>query len=239
MRTSFTHRIWSVGIIFLLVVSFFATAGAQPPQAPSPDDNLTPEEFTLILKEAWGFLFDETDSLLKAIEKKGEFETKAEFERRVVDRRQQYIAQTHRHARDKKFRERIFGVLMKATLVSYDADAQAYVVRCDTMIEAPYNVPSVKTVMPTNPYGALTDTIRAGYRTSSIFLKFKPFRWQIARDAARLAKAEEAELFFKVRFRIDMAQDSFKTEASFGIIPVHIMLLNKRTNTIHWEQKLM
>ena len=239
MRTSFADRIRSAGIALLLGVWFFATAGAQTPQAPLPDDNVAPEEFTLILKEAWGFLLDETDSLLKVIEKKGEFETKSEFERRVVDRRQQYIAKTHRYTRDKKFRERIFGVLMKATLVSYDADAQAYVVRCDTTIEAPYNVPSVKTVMPTNPYVALTDTIRAGYRTSSIFLKFKPFRWQIGRDAARLVRAEEAELFFKVRFRIDMAQDAFKTEASFGIVPVHIMLLNKRTNTIHWEQKLM
>ncbi len=238
MRTSFADRFRSVGIALMMGVWFVATTGAQTPQAPSPDDNMAPDEFTLILKEAWGFLLDETDSLLKAIEKKGEFETKSEFERRVVDRRQQYIAKTHRHARDKKFHERIFGVLMKTILVSYDADAQVYVVRCDTTVEAPYNVPSVRTVMPSNPYVALSDTIRAGYRTSSIFLKFKPFRWQIARDAARLAKADEAELFFKVRFKIETAQDNFKTDARFGIVPVHIMLLNKRTNTIHWEQKL-
>jgi hypothetical protein len=225
--------------LLLSVLVVAPTTTAQTTQPLGQEDSMAPEEFTAILKEAWGFLFDETDSLVKAIEKKGEFETTPEFERRVADRRRQYIMRTQRYAQEKKFNERIFGVLLKAKLVSYDADAQVYLVRCDTTIEAPYNVPTVRTMIPSNPYVALNDTIIAGYRTSTIFLKFKPFRWQIARDAARAAKADEAELFFKVRFRIEMAQNAFKSEATFSILPVHIMLLNTRTNTIYWEQKLL
>lgn len=227
----------SLLLLLMCIVALRATG--QTPEPSPQDETMGPEEFTAILKEAWGFLFDETDSLMKAIERKGEFETTPEFERRVAGLRQQYIARTHRYAREKKFNERVFGVLLKANLVSYDADKQVYTLRCDTTIEAPYNVPTVRTIMPVNPYVGLRDTIVAGYRTSSIYLKFNPFRWQIARDAARAAKADEAELFFKVRFKIEMAQTSFKSEAIFSIVPVHIMLLNRRTNTIHWEQKLM
>lgn len=230
---------------FLLLIGALILGGlttplrAQTPQ-PTAEDNLTGDEFAAILKEAWVFLKDETDSLLKRIEKKEEFETSGEFERRVIDTRQRYIASTQRFQREKKFHERVFGVLLKAKLQNYDADQQVYFVRCDTSIQAPYNIPSLKTTIPRNPYVGLIDTIRGGYRVSVIYLKFSPaFRWQVGRDAARIAKLEEEDLFFKVRFRIDAAQETFKKEAYLTIIPSHIMLFNRKTNTIHWEQKLM
>jgi hypothetical protein len=228
---------------FLLFIGLSMPAGAplqaQTPQPPT-EDNLTADEFSSILKEAWVFLNDETDSLLKRIEKKGEFETSSEFERRVADMRQRYVASTQRFQREKKFHERVFGVLLKASLGSYDADKGVYLVGCDTSIQAPYNIPTLKTVVPRNPYVGLADTITGGYRVSVIYLKFRPaFRWQVPRDAARIAKVEEGELFFKIRFRVNAGQETFRKEAYLTIIPAHIMLLDRKTNTVHWEQKLM
>jgi len=204
-----------------------------------PEDNLAPAEFTIILKEAWTFLKEETDSYAAMIGKKTEFETSAEFERRSVQARQQYLAKITKYIKDKKLDQRVIGVNLKAGMEQYDADTQIYSISSPTVIEAPYNLPTVSTEIPANGYVALSDSIRKGYRTSSIYLKFHPyFKWQVARDIAKAARDDEASLFFKVRFKVEMGQGDTRRGARFVIVPKQVMLINQRTNSIYWDQAL-
>ena len=130
------------------------------------------------------------------------------------------------------------GVLLKASLDQYDADNQIYTVTCPAVIEAPYNLPSITTEIAANPLVALADSIsKMGYRTSSIYLKFTPhFRWQVARDIAQAAKNSEADIYFKVRFKIDLSQGTTRKGARFAIVPKQILFVNQKSNTTYWEQ---
>ncbi|HTY37820.1 MAG TPA: hypothetical protein VMH23_11955 [Bacteroidota bacterium] len=225
--------------IFLAVPSILSSQTPQTTATPLSEDNLSPAEFTTILKEAWTFLKDESDNYVKTVGKKTEFETTAEFEKRSVEARQQYLAKITKYIKDKKLDQRVIGVNMKAGLEQYDADSQIYSIASPTVIDAPYNLPTVSTEIPANSYVALSDTIRKGYRTSAIHLKFSPyFKWQVARDIAKAAHTDEASIVFKVRFKIDMSQAGASKGARFVIIPKQIMLLNQRSNTIYWEQAL-
>jgi hypothetical protein len=207
--------------------------------SPLSEDNLTPAEFTDIVKEAWTYLKEETDNYQKAIGEKSEFETTAEFEKRIVEARQQYLAKIMKYMKDKKFDQRVLGVLLKASLVQYDADNQLYAVSCPIVIDAPYNIPSILTEVPSNPYLALADSIKMGYRTSSIYLKFTPyFRWQVGRDVAKSAKADEENVSFKIRFKVQMGQGEGRKGAKFSIVPQQILLINQKTNTTYWQQSL-
>ncbi len=209
------------------------------PATAVPEDNISPAEFTVILKEAWTFLKDENDNYTKIVGKKTEFETTAEFDKRTIDARQQYLAKVAKYIKDKKLDQRVIGVVLKAGMDQYDADGQIYNITSPSTIDAPYNLPSVSTEVPPNNYVALSDSIRKGYRTSSIYLKFNPyFRWQVGRDIAKAAHNDEASIFFKVRFKVDMAQGDSRRGARFAIVPKQIMLFNQKTNAIYWEQTL-
>jgi hypothetical protein len=204
-----------------------------------PEDNLKPEEFTVIMKEAWSFLKEQTDSLASIVGSKNEFETTAEFEKRTVDARQQYLSKINKYIKDKKFDTRVMGVLFKARLGEYNADRQEYAVTSPTLLEAPYNIPSVVTEIASNPVVALSDSIKKGYRTSSVYLKFSPhLRWQVPRDTARVAKNDESQLYFRVRFKLDLSQTGATKGARFLIVPQRIQLVNMRTNSVYWEQVL-
>jgi hypothetical protein len=233
-------RYYALLLALVLIPSLLSSQTTPPTTAtPLPEDNLAPAEFTMILKEAWTFLKDENDNYIALIGKKTEFETTAEFEKRSVQARQQYLAKVTKYIKDKKLDQRVIGVNLKAGLEEYDADSQIYSVASPMVIEAPYNLPTVSTEIPANGYVALSDSIRKGYRTSSIYLKFNPyFKWQVARDLAKAARADDANIFFKVRFRIEMGQGDSRKGARFVVVPKQVMLLNQRTNTIYWEQML-
>jgi hypothetical protein len=131
------------------------------------------------------------------------------------------------------------GVLLKASLDQYDADNQMYRVACPTVVDAPYNIPTVLTEVPTNAYVALADSIKKGYRTSSVYLKFAPyFRWKVARDIAKAAKDDEESIYFKVRFKVEMGQGEGKKGARFAIVPKQVFLINQKTNATYWEETL-
>lgn len=242
MRTILREVIRHCTLLFALVLipSLLSSQSTQAtPSTPLPEDNLSSADFTAILKEAWTFLKDETDNYTQTVGKKTEFETTAEFEKRTVEARQQYFAKVTKFIKDKKFDKRVIGVLLKAELEQYDADNQVYNIACRSTIEAPYNLPAVSTEIYANTYVGLADTIKQGYRASAIHLKFNPyFRWQVARDVARSAKNDDANVFFKIRFKIDMGQGEMKKGARFAIVPKHVMLINQKTNTVYWEQTL-
>ena len=242
MRTLLRDTIRQIALLATLVV-IPAFLPAQTPQAkpatPLPEDNIPPSEFTSMLKEAWTFIKDESENYAAAVGKKTEFETTAEFEKRSVVARQQYLAKIAKYVKDKKFDQRVIGVLLKANLNQYDADNQVYNISSPSVIEAPYNVPAVTTEIPQNAYVGLADSIRMGYRTSSIYLKFNPyFRWQVGRDIAKATKDDEANVFFRIRFKVDMSQGETRKGSRFSIVPKQVMLFNQRTNTVYWEQTI-
>jgi hypothetical protein len=242
MRTALRDSIRDGALIlaFVFLPSLLSSQSTQPPPTTAlPEDNLSPAEFTTILKEAWTFLKDENDSFTRAVGKKAEFETTAEFEKHTIEARKQYLTKITKFAKDKKFDQRVIGVLLKANLDQYDADNQVYDVSCPNLIDAPYNLPTMSTEIPSNTYVALADSIKKGYRTSSIHLKFSPyFRWQVARDIAQTAKSGEADIFFKVRFKIDLNQASVSKGARFVVIPKQVLFFNQKSNAVYWEQTL-
>lgn len=233
-----TRRPGWIFTVLIVVGILPATLSAQT-LPPENEDALMPNDFTAILKEAWSYLKDETKAYLDTVKQKSEFETTAEFEKRIANSKQQYLNAVFKYYKEKKFDQKVFGVLFKAQLKTYDADNQWYMVECPTIVEAPYNIPTVQTEIPSNPYVALADSITRGYRTSSIYLKFNPyFRWQVPRDVAQKAKAEEASVYFKVRFAVDFVQEDIGAQARFTITPKHIQLLNQQSKLTYWEQSL-
>lgn len=211
---------------------------APTPSAPA-EETLEPAQFTETLKQVWIFLKEEMTKHVEAVEKKNEFETSKEFERRVTDLKQQYLARVIKYSRDQKLDQRVIGVLFKATPVEYNADKQSYKISSPTVVEAPYNIPTVQSVIRNNPYVALADSIRSGYRTSSIYLKFKPhFQWQTTRETAQSAKGDAESLFFKVRFSINIESAEVKQPAILNLVPREILLLNNKTNQIFWSQRI-
>jgi hypothetical protein len=240
MRTVLSELSQKSALFFLLVLfpSLLLSQSTTPTQAtPLPEDSLSPGEFTAIMKEAWSYVKDQYDGYSKSVGQKTEFETTAEFEKRTVDARRQFLMKIKQYITDKKFEQRVMGVLLPSSLDRYDADNQIYTVTCPTVIEAPYNLPSIATELQANPYVALADSIRKAYRTTSIYLKFDPsFRWQVARDAAHAAKDDQASIFFKIRFKLDLTQGDGRKGARFLIVPKQIIFYNQKTSAIYWEQ---
>ena len=242
MRTVLSSLSQKSALLFLLVLfpSFLLSQTTAPMQTtPLSEDSLTPGEFTAMMKEAWSFVKDEYDAYVKNVGKKTEFETTAEFEKRSLEARRQFLTKITKYIKDKKLDQRVIGVRLNASLDQYDADTQFYTVTCPTVIEAPYNLPTISTEIQPNAYVALADSIRKGYRTSSIYLNFNPsFRWQVARDIAQAAKNDQANIFFKVRFTLDLTQGGGRKGARFMIVPKQIVFYNQRTNAVYWEQTL-
>lgn len=239
MKVMTGRSYWFVVALLALALHSFPFSSQAQTKPEETEDALNPADFTAILKEAWTYLRDETKNSLDTTKQKSEFETSADFTKRVATTKQQYLTSLFNYSKEKKFDQRIFGVLLKAQLVSYDADNQVYKVGCSTTVEAPYNIPTVQTEVSSNPYVALADSITRGYRTSSIYLKFNPyFRWQVSRDVAVKAKADEANLYFKVRFAVNFVQSDITNMARFTIIPKHIQLINQQSHTVYWDQSL-
>lgn len=200
------------------------------------DANLSPEQFTEILKKEWSFLKEKTDAFLGETVAKGEFETTTEFEKRVAGRRQAYMADIAKRIKDEKFDTRVFGLLLKARLVSYNADKQVYAVACSVMVEAPYDIPSLVSYIPTNPYIGIRDTVLGGYRANQLVMKFKPtWNWSVDRATAMETKNEETAVYFRIRFTIDIAQTAIKQQALLRIVPKDIELVNTNQKKILWR----
>ena len=227
---------------FIVFLISFLTGAAQFAAAQQPsyqDDDLSPESFSIILKDEWVYLRDATEQLEKETGLRGEFETTPEFQARSGQARKTFLAKLNAHIKEKKLDKRIFGVWFKAELISYDADGGMYTVKCNTTIPAPYDIPTVECIVPTNAYVGMTDSVKGGYRTPTIRLMFDPdFQWKAARNDAKAAKGSEANVFFKIHFMIDITQDSYSARARMRIVPKDIILMNKMNNTVFWKQDI-
>ena len=237
MRSHIFRQIFS-GILCagLAVTACQVQLFAQQP-APAPaEEILTPEDLTRILKEEWQFLKEETDAFLASTNQRAEFETKGEFDERVARQKQIYLSKVNSHIAEKKFDKRKLAVLFKAVLVSYQTDLQRYSISAGSVVEAPYNAPTIKCSVAPNAYLGLSDSVRSGYRTSQLYLKFRPnFMWKTGRDNAQQAKNEEAVLFFKVNFVLDLTQVEMKKQANLKIVPKEISLINQSNQQKFWD----
>ncbi len=216
---------------------FFSLSPAQQEAVTSPaDDAMMPEQFTETLKQVWTFLKNEMENYLTSIKERDEFETSSEYERRVTDSRRQYLAKVVKYSRDQKLDQREFIVLFKASLGAYDADKQMFGLHSPTVVDAPYNIPIVQCVIRKNPYVALADSIRKGYRTSSLYIDLpKGNKWQVSRDLARSAKADEEQIYFRVKTKIDIEKTDVKNQAVLELIPTELALVNRKSSQVYWN----
>ncbi|MCU0452926.1 MAG: hypothetical protein MUE68_04655 [Bacteroidetes bacterium] len=222
----------------LLSAFLAATAPAQE-SAPDADASLSPEQITEILKTEWSFLKEKSDAFFAEIQSKGEFETTPEFEKRVAARRQIFQAEIAKRIKDEKLDTRQFGVLLKANLVSYNADKQTYAVACSVTVQAPYDIPTLVSYIPTNPYIAIQDTVLGGYRTNQMVMRFRPsWSWSVDRATAMEAKADESAVYFRIQFMIDINQPGIKQQALLRIVPKGIELVNTNQRKTLWRSAI-
>ncbi len=205
-------------------------------QPANPDDYTKGEDFTHILKDEWSYLKDATDEYLGATSNRSEFETSKEYGDRVARTKAAYVAKINGHIQEMKLDRRVFGVLFKASLLSYNADLQQYLIASTESVEAPYDIPSLHTVVPRNSFVVLSDSVNRGFRTSALRVKFPPnYRWNVPRDEAKIAKGDESNLYFQVRFVLDLRQEDMVKQAKMRIIPTQISMLNLASHKIYWS----
>lgn len=230
--------------LFILVVVVTLSGSSllmaqESPAAPT-EEPMTAEAFTNYLKTIWSFLKAETDQYQADVGTKSEFETTKEFEQRSVERRRQYLANITKYSQDQKIKNRTVVVYFKAILDHYDADAKVYALHSGTVIDAPYNIPTVRCTVPKNPFVALADSVRAGYRTSVLYMTVGPaFQWQVSREVAQTAKQDEANIFFKLSVVVDIESNDGRSEAKIQIVPKQLSLVNKETNQVYLSRKVL
>lgn len=208
-------------------------------QLANPDDNMKGEDFTRILKDEWSFLKDETEGFLASTAKKSEFETTQEFAKRVAGLKSALVNKVNAHIAEKKFDRRVFVLLFKASLSKYDADRQEYIIGSSESVEAPYNIPALHCIVPSNPYVLLADSVNRGFRTSALRIRFAPaYRWKVPRDEARIAKGEESGIYFMVRIILDLHQEDMVREARMRIIPTKISMENIGSKKVYWSENI-
>jgi hypothetical protein len=224
----------------VLATPFFAAASVQvQQQSKIEEENFKSEDFTKLLKDEWSFLKDATDEYLASVSMKTEFETSKEFADRAAKLKSAYVNKVSGHLKEKKLDRRTFNVLFKTTLVKFDADLLQYRIACSGTVEAPYDIPSLHCIVPTNPYVILSDSVNRGFRTSSLRIRFAPsYRWKVNRDEARVAKNEEPGIYFKIQFVIDMSQEDMVKQAHLRIIPKRITMVNDGSHKIYWTEEL-
>jgi hypothetical protein len=227
--------------LFIALCSFIMSTAllAQVQQAIYQDEDTSPESFTILLKDEWAYLRDAVAQMKNESEQRGEFETTPEFQKRVARSHDSLQSKLNTHLKDTKLDHRVFGLWFKATLVSYNADAEIYSIKCATTIEVPYSIPTVDCLVPPNPFIDLADSIRGGYRTSSVFMKFNPdYEWKVERNQAQSAKANESNIFFKIHFVVNLAQDGSAIHGLLKIIPKDIALINRTNNYVYWKEEI-
>ena len=237
MRKSFSSLIGLI-VAFSVLGPLGSLLQAQQ-QLANPDENMKGEDFTRILKDEWSYLKEETDGFLATTAKKTEFETSQEFAKRVAALKAALVNKVNAHITEKKFDRRVFVVPFKATLGKYDADRQEYVISSSESVEAPYDIPTLHCMVPTNPYVLLADSVNRGFRTSALRIRFpRAYRWKVPRDEARIAKGEESAIYFMVRIILDFHQEDMVRVARMRIIPTKISMENISSKKVYWSENI-
>jgi hypothetical protein len=231
----------NITVVFSLFV--LLTAAVQLAKAQQPafqDDELTPELFSLILKDEWTYLREATDQLIKETGNRDEFETTSEFHIRAAKSRKVFLEKLNEHIKEAKLEKRVFGVWFKMALVQYDADAGVYSVKSPTRVEAPYEIPTTVCVIPKNSYVGLSDSIQGGYRQSRIYLKFDPdFKWKVVRNEAMKVKSNESAMYFKINFVLNLTLDNSQNRGLIKIIPKEMLIMNQTDKFVYLKENII
>jgi hypothetical protein len=225
---------------FLLLIALPLHAQDKFLDSTAMEQTLTPEEFSDVVKSVWDSVKAEVDPFEKRSKAKGEFETTPEFEARVLKQRQECVQRIQSFASEKKLNDRAFAVLMKATLVEYDADAQTYSLTTPSQILVPSRQETMSINCPQNRFVSLSETDRNGYNYSYIVLNTKPdYTWHVDALIAQRAKNDENAVYFKVWFRFDLSHPFIGNIAQLTIQPFKIALINKDNNTSYWSEDIV
>ena len=228
----------------LIIIALFLFAGpvrAQDPLAsPEMEQVMTIETFSDIAKSVWDVIKKGADEYSDETLSRSEFETAADFEARLQQRRNDINARIQTFAETRKISGRVFATWYAAKLVHYDADTQIFTITSPTEIPVPPTTEDVATVCAPNPYISLVETSRRGYKFANLVLKAKQeYSWHVDVKTARVAKGDEANVAFKVWFRFDMTQAFSGGMGQFTIVPVRVALMNRGTSTVYWSEDLI
>jgi hypothetical protein len=228
-----THRTF-YSFLLLLIAWGFAAA-----QTGSSEEILSAEQVSQLLKEEWIFLHDRIDEFIKKTDKRDEFETQPEYEIRVTRERRAFIDQVSSHVKEKGLDKRSFATLLKVKFIRYHIDSSFYSISAPAPIEAPYDIPQLITTVPFNLHVGLADTTERGFRKSNLYFKYQPeFRWIVNRDIARNARDDSANVAFRLKFKIDLTQESAGRQAVLRILPKEMALYNAMRKTVYWKEDI-
>ena len=230
--------------MFLIIAATLVIAGTLSAQDPldavEMEQVMQPTDFSGVVKSIWDVVKKGTDEYKDETTSRSEFETAAEFEARLAQRRTDITAKIQTFAESKKIANRVFAVWLSAKLVRYDAEAQTYSVTSSTEISVPPTAEDVSTTCPTNQYISLLGRTQRGYKFAYLVLKAKPeYSWHVDGKTARGAKADEPNVSFKVWFRFDMSQAFIGGMGQLTIVPLRIALINKGSNTTYWSDDIL
>lgn len=229
-----------LGFFFALSVLVFSANRLVAQQlTPNQEDNMKADEFSRILKDEWSYLKDATDEYLASIAKKSEFETTNEFGERAARLKSAFVNKVNSHIKEKKLDKRVFGILFKVSLVSYNADLQQFRIASSETVEAPYDIPTLRCIVPLNSYVVLADSVNRGFRSSALRIRFPAaYRWKISRDEAKAAKEDEPNLYFRIRFVLDLSQEDMAKQAKFKMIPTQIAMISLSSKKVYWTEDI-
>ena len=230
--------------MLLIIAASLVIAGTLSAQNPldanEMEQVMTAGAFSDVAKSVWDVIKKGADDYKDESVSRSEFETAAEFDARLAQRRADIAARIETFAESKKLANRVFAVWFSAKLVHYDADAQTYSVTSSTEISIPPTAEDVVTTCPPNQYVSLLEKNQRGYKFAYLVLKAKPeYTWHVDEKTARGAKADEPNVSFKVWFRFDMSQAFVGGVGQLTIVPLRIALINKGSNTTYWSDDIL
>ncbi len=230
--------------MILIVAATFIIAGtvsAQDPlDATEMEQVMAPVDFSDVAKSIWDVVKKGADDYRDETTSRSEFETAAEFDARLAQRRSDLAAKIQTFVESKKIANRVFAVWFSAALVRYNADSQTYSITSSTEISVPPTAEDVTTTCPANQYISLQEKNQRGYKFAYLVLKAKSeYSWHVDGKTARGAKADEPNVAFKVWFRFDMSQAFVGGAGQFTIVPLRIALINRGSNTTYWSDDIL
>lgn len=227
--------------VLLLIAAFCALPlRAQSPLQKYPvGETITADQYADVVKAVWDELKKASDEYTAQMKSKNEFETSQEFDARMTRERDAYWGKIVKFNTEQKLSERTFPVLMNVQLKTYNADRQVYAIGSTSSIIVPPSGEHVTVTCTQNPYVAIRETKQKGYKYAHLVMNTTPdFLWHVGPDMARAAKSAEANVHFKVWFKLDITQPLVNTTARLVMVPMKIALVNTANNTVYWTESI-
>jgi hypothetical protein len=232
-------KLLAAWILAAVVFSSSSSFAQSPIQKYAGVESLTVEQFADVVKSVWDELKKASDEYTVEMKSKNEFETSQEFQARIQHARDTYWGKIVKFNDDNKIADRLFPVLMKVDLRTYNADKQTYAIRSLSSVIVPPSGDRVAVTCIANPYVLIRESKKRGYKYAHIVVNTDPdFIWHVNNELARAAKTSEQYIFFKIWFRFDITQPLAGTTARLSVVPTKISLMNTGDNTVYWTDTI-